>query len=376
MNDPKLSILHVDTERGWRGGERQAFWLATSLARRGHGTLVAARPGEPLAQRVAEAGLDVVACAPRFEADPVAAFKLRRVIRGRGVDVVHAHTGHAVAIAALATIGTDARMVVTRRVDFRLRPNVASRWKYSRADAIIAISKAVAGALAESGVQRDRITIVPSGIDLSRRFTPATAETLAAAGVNVGKPLVVQVSQLVGHKDPLTFVRAIAAVKAKIPDVQALLVGEGSLRPAVEAEVARLGLDSSLHLTGYRPDADSLLAAADVVTLSSREEGLGTVILDALSMGKPVAATSGGGIPEMLRHGVSGMLSQVGDHASLAEDIGRILNSEELRKTLSANARVRAAEFSVERTAEKTLEVYREVVTRGGRGPRRAFASR
>ena len=120
-------VLHVDTERGWRGGERQTLWLASELARRGHVCLVAGRRGEPLAERAAAAGLDVIECSPASEVDPRAAFRLRRVIRERKIDVVHAHTAHAVAVGALATLGTRIPMVVARRVDFPLRDNAGTR---------------------------------------------------------------------------------------------------------------------------------------------------------------------------------------------------------------------------------------------------------
>jgi glycosyltransferase involved in cell wall biosynthesis len=362
-----LSILHLDTERGWRGGERQALWLAEALAKKGHESIVAARPGQPFAERAARARLEVVPCSPAFEFDPVAVIRLRAEIRRRRVQIVHAHTGHAVALAALAAMGTGAKMVLTRRVDFRLRQNFGSRWKYSRANAVIAISKAVAGALVASGIPEGRIEIVPSGIDLTRVFTPAAPQTLRQLGVDAAKPLVVQVSQLVGHKDPLTFVRAIAEVRRQVPDVQALLVGEGHLREPVETEIARLELAGTLRMTGYRTDADSLLAAADVVTLSSKEEGLGTVLLDAMSLGKPIAATAGGGIPETVQHGVSGLLSPVGDAVQLGSDISLILKDPHLGDRLSAGARNRAEEFSVERTADLTLSVYRRVLgERGG----------
>src|SRR5690348_18437360 len=99
-----MRILHIDTERGWRGGERQTLWLATELAHRGHRSIVVARPEEPLAHRALAAGLDVVACAPLLEVDPRAVLALRRVIRRQRIDVVHAHTAHAVGLAALATV--------------------------------------------------------------------------------------------------------------------------------------------------------------------------------------------------------------------------------------------------------------------------------
>ena len=357
-----LTVLHVDTERGWRGGERQALWLADALQRAGHRSVVAARPGEPLAARARERALAVVACTPVAEFDPFAVARLRRVIKVHRVQVVHAHTGHAVGLAALSAARTPAKIVVTRRVDFKLRDNAGTRWKYGRADALIAISRAVAEALVASGIERERIEIIPSGVDLTRSFVPASRETLRELGVPDGAPLLVQVSQLVGHKDPVTFVRAVAAARRQVPALRALLVGEGPLRPQVEAEVAAQGLGDALRLTGYRSDADALLAAADVATLSSQEEGLGTVLLDAMSMGKPTAATAAGGIPEIIVDGVSGLLAPVHDAERLGDAIARLLTDRGLAARLAAGARGRAAEFSVERTAERTLTVYRRVL--------------
>jgi L-malate glycosyltransferase len=361
-------VLHVDTERGWRGGERQALWLAQHLDPARYRSIVVARPREALAERVAAVGLPLESLRPFGEIDLLSAWSLRRVIHRRHVAIVHAHTAHAVALAALATRGTAARMVVTRRVDFPLRGSAASRWKYGRADAVIAISRAVADAMVASGIPRDRIEIIPSGIDLTRQIEPATSATLALIGVAPGAPLVVQVAQLVGHKDPVTFVEAIAAARAGVPDLQAVMVGDGPLRPAVAHAIDRLGLRDVVHLAGYRTDADAFLAAADVVTLSSREEGLGTVLLDALALGKAVAATAGGGIPEIIEDGRSGVLAPVGDAAALGRAIARLLTEtrDPARRSAIANAaRERAAAFSVAVTAERTAAVYDRVLSDG-----------
>jgi glycosyltransferase involved in cell wall biosynthesis len=360
-------VLHVDTERAWRGGERQVVWLARELARRGHGSIVAARTNEPLAARAEDDGLDVVMCNPKNEMDPVAAWKLRRVIRERGITVVHAHTAHAVAVAGIATLGTSVPLVVSRRVDFRLRDNIGTRWKYGRATAIIAISDAVARVLEECGIQRSRIFVVADGVDMHRAVQPMSRERLKSLGVPTTGPLIVQVAQLVGHKDPVNFVRAIAALRSIVPDAQALMVGEGPLRFDVEREIEQLELHDLVHLAGYRTDADEILAAANVATLSSREEGMGSVLLDALAFGLPIAATAAGGIPEVIVNEQSGLLAPPADPVALGNAIGRLINDPALAMRLAGNARRRAEDFSVERMTDRTVAVY-DAVTGGGVG--------
>jgi L-malate glycosyltransferase len=357
----RLTVVHVDTERGWRGGQRQALWLAGALETLGVRSIIVARPGEPLAARAEAAGLEVVPLRPFAEADPLAALALRRLIKKTGAQIVHAHSGHAVGHGALATLGTGVPLVVTRRVDFLLRRNPGTQWKYRRASAIIAISAAVAAALRSSGISADRITVIPSGIDVERRVTPASATVLAGLGVPAGSPLVVQVAQLVNHKDPLTFVRAVKTARRDVPTLRALLVGNGYLMAEVVAAVRSAGLRDVLHVLGYRQDADSLIAAADVVTLSSREEGMGTVLLDAMAFGGAVAATRAGGIPEIVEDGTSGLLAPVGDGAALGACIARLLNDPALAARTRDGARARVQEFSVQRTAERTLAVYEQL---------------
>jgi glycosyltransferase involved in cell wall biosynthesis len=363
---PVPIVLHLDTERGWRGGERQVVWLARALDAARYQSLIAARTGEPLAARARDAGISVIETHPVVEFDPVAAWSLRQAIRRRNVRIVHAHTAHAVALAALATLHTSARLVVTRRVDFRLRSNPGSRWKYRRADGVIAISRAVADALIASGIIPSRIEVIPSGVDLSRPTPPADRTALVSLGVPADAPVVVQVAQLVAHKDPVTFVDAIAAARRRIPTLHAVLVGDGPLRDDVRAAVARHALGDALHAVGYRTDADALLAAADVVTLSSREEGMGTVLLDALAFGKAVVATAAGGIPEIIEEGVSGILTPVGDGPALGAAIAELFESPDRRAALSSAARARASRFSMAITAARTASVY-DWVLGGGR---------
>lgn len=368
MTGRPLTILHVNTERGWRGGERQTLWLAQGLVHAGHRCMIAARPGEPLAERSAEAGLEPVLCAPLYEFDLAAARWLRRCILANGVHVVHAHTAHAVALAAMATRRTPARMVLTRRTGFRLRSNPFTRWKYGRADAVIAISKRVERSLVEGGMDPALIEVIPSGVPLDRDVTPASRAEL---GVRDDAPLVVMVGALTHEKDPITYVRAVAAAHNRVPLLRALLVGDGPLRGDVRAEVARLAMTEVLTLTGQREDADALIAAADIVVLSSVEEGLGSVLLDAMAFGKPVAATAAGGIPEVVVHDETGLLVEPRDAEALGAAIARIAEDRELAARLGAGARARAPRFSTDDTVARTLAVYERVLSPAA-SPRRA----
>jgi glycosyltransferase involved in cell wall biosynthesis len=191
---------------------------------------------------------------------------------------------------------------------------------------------------------------------------PASAETLTSLGVAAGAPLVVMVAALVGHKDPLTFVRAMDVARRTIPGVQALMVGEGELRPNVEREIAALGLGGCVHLAGYRTDADSLMSVADVVALSSSDDGIGGVVIDAMSFGKPVAATAAGGIPEAVANGETGLLVPIGHAAALGNAIARLLADRTLAEQMGANGIRRAPLFSIDNTVARTLEVYERVL--------------
>lgn len=367
MNAPErpLRVAHLNTERGWRGGERQTLWLAEALQRGGHQSYVVARPGEPLAERARAAGLKVVRCEPAGEWDALAAMHLRRKLGALYIDVLHAHTAHAAALAALATVATTVPFVISRRVDFHLRRNPFTRYKYARAAGVIAITGAVRDILVSDGIDPARIAVVHSGVDLTRQVTPAAPAVLAELGVPPSAPVAVQVAQLVGHKDPVNFVRAIAVARRQHPGLHGLLVGSGPLRDAVEAAIDELGLRDTVHLAGYRTDADALLAAADVAVLSSREEGMGSVLLDALMFGRPVVATRAGGIPEVIENEVSGLLAPVENPEALGAQIARVVGDRALAARLGEAGRARAAAFSTERTAEATLEVYRRVLAGG-----------
>lgn len=359
-----LVVLYVDINTEWRGGQRQLLWMGEGLRRHGGRPIFALRTGVPLAERARAIGIEVVAIDPLIaEWGPWTVLRLRRVIRRERVSIVHAQSGHTMALAALATLGTSAKVVFARRVTTPLRTNRPTRWKYARAKRLISVSRAGVDGLLRVGVDPSRVRVVPSGVPLANPAAPATPELLASFGVPAAAPLAVMVGSLSAAKDPSTFLRAIAAARRDVPSLHALLVGDGPLREALRTEIAALGLGNIVHLTGFRTDPEALEAAASVVVLTSRSlEGTPGVLLDALVLGKPIVATKVGGVSEVIEDGVSGLLVPGGDADALGAAIARVLRDPSLAARLSSAARARAPMFSIEQTVDRTMAIYRELL--------------
>ena len=361
-----MRVLHVDTQRGWRGGERQVLWLAKALQDLGVTSAIAARRGEPLAAAAREAGLETVELAPLFPVDPAAVLALRSAIQHGRFEVVHAHSANGHTLSALALAGLDTRLVVTRHVAFAPLRSPWSRWKYRRPDATVAISRAVRDVLVDHGLPAERVTLITEGTDTGRPANPVDAARLTSLGIRPGLPLVVMVAALQPEKSPGTFLEALASARAGGAEIQALLVGDGPLMAEVRAARLRLGLETVVQLAGWRTEADRFIAAADIVVLTSRAEGFGSVLLDALLFGKPVVASRAGGIPEAVFDGETGFLAPVGDVNALGAALARLVTDRALREQMGAAAKRRAAEFSMERVAAQTAELYQRLLE----GPR------
>jgi len=353
-----VRVLHVDSARGWRGGQNQVVLTAAGMARRGHDVLVAARGGGVLAGRARGEGLDVRELPFAGDFAPAALAGLRRLARSFRPDVVHVHDPHAAA-AALA-LPARARLVASRRVDFRLR-GPWSRWKYGRCARVIAVSRAVADVLREGGLDPARVRVVYEGVP-DRAPRAGGAEALAALGVPRGAPVVGNVAALTGHKDHATLLEAAALVRAEVPDLRLVIAGEGDLAPALRDQARRLGLEAAVVFAGFRDDLDVLIPALDVFCLSSRMEGLGTSLLDAMCYGRAVVATAAGGIAEAVEDGVTGRLVPPGDAPALARALVDVLGGTDRRAEMGAAGRRRFLErFTAERMVEGTLAVYGEL---------------
>jgi glycosyltransferase involved in cell wall biosynthesis len=361
--------IHIDTATTWRGGQNQVLLTVMGLRAAGHRALLIAHPAGELRRRAAE-GLDLVPLAPGHELDLKSGWKLARVFNRLRPDIVHAHDPHAVSMAALglsmATLQPTPPLVASRRVDFHLKTNSFSRWKYRQVQRFITASDAIAQVLRADGVTPAQIVTVHEGIDADRIARVDPVSVHAELWLPTGAPVVGNIGALVPHKGQRHLVDAAALVVQDVPDARVVIFGEGELRKALEHQVKQQHLEKHVLLPGFRDDVLALLKTFDVFVMSSEMEGLGTSILDAMACGKPVVGTRTGGIPEVVEDGVTGVLVEPRDARALAAAITTLLQDESLRTTMGTAGLARVRErFTVDRMVAETVKVY-EDVARGG----------
>jgi glycosyltransferase involved in cell wall biosynthesis len=357
-----LRVLHLDSAPTWRGGQNQVFLTLKGMARRGHEAILAARAGSPLAARAQAEGLRVRGVPFRGDLWPPAILALARIIRHERPHVLLVHDPHAVSAGLLAArLAGGPALVAVRRVDFPLRGSL-SRRKYSACARLVVVSRAIASVVAAGGLDTSRLRLVYEGVP-DRIPQPGGRAELASLGIPQGAPVVGNVAALTGHKDHATLVEAMALLRPRAPEARLVIAGEGELRPALEALVDGCGLSDRVVFAGFRRDLDRLLPAFSVFCLSSRLEGLGTSLLDAMSFGLPVVATAAGGIPEAVEDRVTGRLVPPREPGALAEALAEVLGDEERRRELGEAGRRRFLErFTDDHMVEETVKVLEEVV--------------
>lgn len=362
-------IIHVSTPTSWRGGEQQALYLIEELAERGYRqVLIAAKRGE-LARRAASLCEVVTVPAGNVHMFRWAMTIARHAITRR-VQIIHAHDSHAHTFAVLAATLFRCRVpvVVSRRVDVPIGKTKASLRKYNHSSvgAIICVSDCVKGIVSNSVTGKSRLHTVHDGIRLERFSVKASHALRRMLHCSDAATIVGNIAALAGHKDHLTFLRTASSLHVLDPSLVFVIVGEGDERGAIEHEVKRLELEKVVYLLGHRTNIEELLSDMNVFLFTSKTEGLGSSVLDAMACGVPVVATKAGGIPELIEHGYNGLLAEVANADELAAHVQSVLSNTELRDAIVANATEVVKNFTTSVMASKTIAVYTSVLREQG----------
>ncbi len=206
---------------------------------------------------------------------------------------------------------------------------------------VVAVSQRQVDPLARLGYRRDRIEVVPNGV-FAGTGQPTRGRDVVRATLGVGEHEFVAlcVARLQPEKRVDLFVAAAAAARREQPHLRAFVAGDGDERERLE----RLAAGTGVGLLGVRDDVPDLLAAADVVCLTSDSEALPLSVLEAMALARPVIATDVGGTPEQLEHGVSGLLVPTGDADAVARALVRVAADPGAARALGERARERQRE--------------------------------
>jgi glycosyltransferase involved in cell wall biosynthesis len=182
-----------------------------------------------------------------------------------------------------------------------------------------------------------------------------------------------QVARLSAQKNPVAFVDGAGLVAQRHPATQFVMIGQGPLEERVLARIQALGLQEHVHMLGWRDQACLLMAAADVISLTSRWEGAPYSLIEAMAASRPVVATAVNGCPEIVVDQETGYLTPPDDVAAWAAQVSQLLERPQIGKEMGKAARKRAeTKFSLQATTACTAQLYRHLVqsrdlTRGAR---------
>jgi glycosyltransferase involved in cell wall biosynthesis len=361
-----MRVLHISSPKTWRGGEQQLLYLVEELNQIGVWQLVLCPFNSAVHKYCLKNHINHLTYFKGFSANPMVAFRINHICKREGIDLMHVHDSHAHNFAVLSTVLTKntVPIIVSRRVDFPVKDTSMSFYKYNHPNIakIICVSQAIADIMEKSIEDKVKLEVVHSGVDLNKFTNVPKVDIRKELGIDSEYALVGNVAALAPHKDYETFIATAKQIVGQGHKVKFLAIGDGPSRKQVEEEIAKNNLEDHVLLLGFRDDVVSLLPELDVFLITSKTEGLGTSILDAQVARIPIVATRAGGIVEIVKHEVNGLVADVADSKQLAAHVIRLLNDRTFAQKLVEAGADMVKSFSKGMTAQKTKAVYNRVL--------------
>lgn len=350
-----MHITHVNLARGFRGGERQTELLIKTLAEQASNEItqtLVCRRDSPMRQH-----LQGVARLNFQSANHQLAGHLRLGETQLGnTHLVHAHDAKGVHWAYLHYRLTGTPYLITRRVDSPVKRKWFNQQCYSHASARVALSQVIKRLLEDN--QWGNVTLIPSAY---ARLAPSPEATNSFRDGFAHKFLVGHAGAVVDrHKGQRVILQAAQKLAKKAPDIQFIFLGDGEDAETLKNEFSSL---NNVSWLGFKSNIADYLAGLDVFAFPSRNEGLGSVLLDVMQLGVPVIATQVGGIPDIVKHEQTGLLIPSGDADALANGIMRLRQDVALRQRLVQEATERLDHYSPQSMTASYRHLYQTIVS-------------
>jgi glycosyltransferase involved in cell wall biosynthesis len=354
-----VKILVVDLDTEWRGGQNQALLMLEGFQARNHRAELVSPEGSALGDRAKARGIQVHRISPYFSRAS-AALKIFELAKPGRFDIVHANEAHAVTATWLARTHRRVPFVISRRVGYPIRKSALALSRYQAAARILPISGWVAERLAACGINNEKMTVVYEGVEIPR-LPPAEVRREARLlwGITDDSPLLGCVGVLLPDKGQDLLIRVLVDLRTEFPQARLLLAGDGPDRSRLERLAKQLGLGDAVIFAGFVTAMEPVYAALDVFLFPSRFEGLGTSLLAAMSYAVPSVAFSTCAFGEIIEHGRSGLLAELGNETSLRNSAATLLRNPPIAKQIGTATRARIqSKFSAAKMVDEMLHVY------------------
>lgn len=361
-----MTILQIDTSRGFGGQQEWVLRLSNALSARGHQVILACRPETLLAWMGAERGLRVLPLPVRNSVDLWAIGTLVRTIRREGVEIIHTHnaaTSWAAWFAAHAWPFGSQRPALIRTRHLMKKSRYGFPYRYL-SDRVVVVSEHLRSYLVqEVGIPSSKVVVISPGVETDF-YQPAFngEEIRQELAIPAEVPVIGMIAFLRREKGQSVLIEAAPTILSRFPNVYFLLVGSGGDERRLRGLAREKGIERHVIFTGYRTDIPRLLTAIDLFVAPSFSEALGISILEAMSMEKPVIASNVGGIPEVISNEKNGLLIPPGDPGAFAEAILSLLCNSQRAEKLGKSARKTVEErYHLHRAVDDTVSLYQSV---------------
>jgi glycosyltransferase involved in cell wall biosynthesis len=364
-----LKVIHIIGGGEFGGAEKHILNLAGAVDRQAVELTVCCLFSAPFVEIASRAGIKTLALPMRNKADLGMIRKLAGLIQKGEFDLVHTHGVRANLLGRLAARQAGGKKVITtvhsllerdyQDVISRSANNLAERSTRFLTNHFIAVSQGLKDRLVAGGIPEGRITVIYNGISVEEIRRSAGA---GSAGKKESTALIGIVARLHAVKGHRYFLEAARKVLLLKPEARFLIVGEGPYRPVLEKLARSLGIADRVAFTGFVEEIYALMAALDLLVISSLWEGFGLTAAEAMVLGVPVVAACVGGLPEVVRHGETGLLVPPADAPALAGGILWMLeHPREAREMAEKGGEVVRQKFTAGEMARRTAELYRRV---------------
>jgi len=363
-----VKVLHVEAGRHLYGGGLQVAYLLDGLVRQGVESVLVCPRGSAIAGKLRGWRGRILEIPMRGDLDLGLLWRLGRIIRRERPDVVHLHSRRgADLLGGVAARLAGVKTVLSRRVDNPEAPVVA-RWKYRLYDRVITISEGIRQVLLAEGVEPWRLVCVRSAVSPEAYRRDCERDWFwRVFGLAGDETVLAVIAQLIPRKGHRYLLQVLPGLCMEYPRLRVIFFGQGAEEARLRAQVEAAGLADRVIFAGFRTDLPCILPCLDLVVHPALMEGLGIALLQAAGAGLPIVAVAAGGMPEVVRDGVNGLLVPPGDSTALAAAIRRLLADRALMRRMGqAGKALIDSEFSIERMVAGNLQVYRELCSTGG----------